>query len=760
MAGVADSGPGPSRGVLVLACDRMTIRKGVALGGAVIAAIACSRCSTSHSSRSTSPDADASIFTSDSGVPVTVTALDGGITTTLPPLPSLSNVVAVEGDDSATITFDPFDGALDYRVYPLPSDSDITVASDGSVIVKNAIYRCAGNREAAAPNVEDAGNPGSWVTTLVDGDTVGGFLRTMANATVGYVYTQPGPGLVPVYVLGESNPNADNSAYFARWEASRTKMYTTSDSVRTEMLANFARDDGIAFYVPATANGTTTQIYIDQDGVGTIFQSRYYFSDSAEAAVHPNKTAAFLALANQAPGTEPLMRVFYSNKSGWSHDELAVGQERFNRAYYQGDGLPWWSLLWAGLTGPTTLVVEALDTQCPYQGHLSPQAIPSIATTFGTNPLIHEPFVTLADMQAASATTEVFINGQAGPAWPWNGQLPNDGGLEYDATAAQITANTGAGLPLPKAIARSFVQVAPQAHPQMDFLATFPPDAAPETFTTIPCGASNCFAAYRQQSATFDQMFIDVEFQNQTEGLYAYGPVMGELWVTYGDVGADTNGKYRLTALQKPTMNTSSFLHVTMEVDSYSTARRYPQILISDQDVPVQYNLPNGHAYVIQPRGETNEWSAWPVDYQFEICNMRTWDVNNQCPDYDLYHNVGEDGGVLSLLPGDEVGEHASVDHRVTWDVFVSTQLGYLFLDGSPYACVNLPATGGVPAGPVTITWGDVLYHSAVDQDFAFHVRHLQIDTRRHFDNLGFSSGVGAPPWDESRFPCVAPITP
>jgi hypothetical protein len=45
-----------------------------------------------------------------------------------------------------------------------------------------------------------------------------------------------------------------------------------------------------------------------------------------------------------------------------------------------------------------------------------------------------------------------------------------------------------------------------------------------------------------------------------------------------------------------------------------------------------------------------------------------------------------------------------------------------------------------------------------VDNTFTFHKEHMQVEQRRHFDNLGFSSGVAAPTWDEKRFPCAAPI--
>jgi hypothetical protein len=684
-----------------------------------------------------------------------------GTKTKLPPLPTLSNVLATLDDDSAEVTFDPFDGAVDYRVYPLPSDSDITVQSDGSIVVKNGTYRCAGTRETPVPAVEDAtALPGEAINSTVE-STVGGYARTMADATLGYVYTQPGPGLVPVYALGESDPNADSTCFYARWGASRTKDYTTSTAERTSKLADLARDDGIVFYVPATADSTTTQVYVDGEGAGSAYYQRYYFPAGAEAAMHPNKVAAFPVLTAQAAGTQPLMRVFYLNRCGWSHDELVVGQQRFQRVYQQGDRLPWWSLLWSGITGPTTLVVEALDNGCPFQGHLSPSPIGAVTGYYVNAPVYHQPFLTIDQVRAASPTSEVYINGQYGAFWHWDGT----GGIPTTALLSEGV--DGGPQPVPKAIARSFISVAPNPHPKMDFFAAFSPNDPPETFTAVPCGSpdGNCFQTWREQSPTFDQMFIDVDTGPDGGGqdwlgggLYAFGPVMGELWVTYADDASDTNGKYRLTANQKATISASSFLHVTMEVDGYSTGRRYPQILISDQSAPVQYALPQGHTLVVQPRGQDGETADYPINYQLEICNMRTWDVNNQCPVYDLYH-VMDGGAIAHLSPGDELGEHASVDHRIRWDVFTSTQRMYLFLDGSPYACANLPNVG-VPNGPVTVTWGDVLYHSAVDQTFAFHAAHMQVETRRHFDNLGFSSNVPAPTWDESRFPCVAPITP
>jgi hypothetical protein len=666
----------------------------------------------------------------DSGIPV-IGQVEG-VQTKLPPLPELTNVQAVPNDDSVSITFDPVDGARDYRVYPLPSDADISTSSDGSTVIQNAIYRCAGDRETPSPTIDNGPMvPGSAIHTQVDQQKVGGYTRSKAEATLGYVYTQPADGLVPVYALGQADPQADSTCYFARWAASRVKRYTTSDSERAQFLSQFARDDGIAFYVPATADGATTQIYTDVDGVGTPWVSRYYFAEGPEANMHPNKVPAFAVRTSSGPGTTPLMRVFYGNSCGWAHDELATGQERFNRIYKQGDTQPWWSLLWTGITQPTTLVVEALDTGCPFQGHLSPASIASVTVHFGSSTLVHPPYVTIDDVRAASPTTEVFINGQHEPA------------------------------NRPRAIARSFVKAAPRPHAPMDFFATFSSNTPPESFSEMACGApgGNCLQTWRQHSATFDSIFIYAENgPTSNTGLYAFGPVLGELWVNYADTAGDTNGKFRLTANQKANMDSSNFLHVTMEVDGYSTSRRYPQILISDQDAPIQYTLDKGHTIIAQLRAQINSSIDYPVEYQLQVCNMRSWDVNNQCPVYDLYHVKDASGKTIRLAPNDEVGEHTSADHRILFDVYASTQRTYLFLDGQPYACANMPSSA-VPSGPVTVTWADVLYHSAVDHLFAFHTAHMQIDTKRHFDNLGFSSGVPPPPWDESRLPCAAPIT-
>src|SRR5207253_3105525 len=159
---------------------------------------------------------------------------------------------------------------------------------------------------------------------------------------------------------------------------------------------------------------------------------------------------AFLALAAAASGTSPLMRVFYTNQCGNAHDELVAGQARFDHVAHQGN-TPITSLLWSGLTGPTTLAIEALDSGCPFQGHLSPLPLPPTPADTPAGTITHQAFVTTAQVRAADPNGEVFINGQ------------------HD------------GEPRPKAIARSYVQVSPAAPEAWDFRDGFDTDPGPYT---------------------------------------------------------------------------------------------------------------------------------------------------------------------------------------------------------------------------------------------------------------------------------------
>jgi hypothetical protein len=616
------------------------------------------------------------------------------------------NVVADAAGGDVRIRFDPLEKAQDYRVYVLPKQGD--VAGDN---VKNATYRCAGNYEVPLAGNEDQPVPNGGAIRTRIASKVQGFTRAASDATLGYVFTTPSADRVPVYALGDPDVDSDNVAcYFARWPESRVKAYITSDDDRTKRLDQHWRDHGVAFYAPKPGAAGTTQVYLASDMTGSKSDGPLYVTPGAEydARKMAGKVIApaFAAYSTQLPGSEPLRRVYYEQACGRGHDELVAGMARFNKAYKQGSQ-PIPELHYSGIAADTTLVVEALDRPCPFQGVLSPLSRAARSDPFNGFNVDYPAFMTLDQLRQSGASGEAYINGE-GPA------------------------------STPHAIARSCVKVSPSALPKMDWRY----EGQPETYSTEK---QVTFQGWTLDSPTFDFELLSVATNE-----WGFGSMLGELWVTYGDWAADTNGKFRATPKTLATLSADKFVHATAAVDAVSSDRRYPQIWISDQKAPVQDNMMNGGTIVVQTRGGITS----PIVAEIQFCDHRVWDVNNQCPLWELLRlNDGTD----FLSPREEINGIDGVDRTILFDVYASTSRVYLFTNGLPYGCVDLPA-GKIAAGPATVTFGDVLYHSGVDLAdwYPYHLTHMHSVTSRHFSNLGFSSNVSAPTWNEMRVPCVA----
>lgn len=622
---------------------------------------------------------------------------------------ALNNLKAQIDGANVRISFDPQADAADYRVYALPKSGDIT--ADG---VKGATFRCGGGGSVPSPpNDDEKRDPTPGVTTVVNAN-VEGYMRKTEDATLGYVFTTPADDRIPVYAMGDPNIRADNTdCYEMRWPQSRKKRYVTSDSEREKLLAERWRDDGIVFYVPK-ASGDDTKVVYQHVVTSGDWGAYLYIADDAERSARKMKgateTEAFPVYASLKDGAEPLMRVYYGLTCGHGHDELAAGRARFAQAFKQG-ALPVTELHWAGLTEETTLVVEALDQACPYQGVFSPTPRPARVDPFPmSNDISYPAFETPDQLRAKSPIGELYINGQG------------------DGTK-------------PRAISRACVKVKPEPAPTMDFFFQ-----GEETFGA---GTYRNFQSYDVDSPTFATDFIAVATDQWSIGTFA-----GELWTTYSDWAADTNGKVRITPKQRATLADESFVHASMEVDIVSTARRYPQLWVSNAEAPVQANMKDKQTVVVQTIGGI----TYPVTVDLQFCDQQEWDVNNQCTYFDIQKLKGADGNTF-LSPRPEVTGWMGVDRTVRFDVYVSTSRVYLYANRQPYGCANLPA-GRLTAGPATITFGDVLYHSGVDLEkwYPFHVEKMHILTTRHFSNLGFSSGVSAPVWDESRIPCATEL--
>lgn len=628
----------------------------------------------------------------------------------------LTNVAPTVNGDTVSIDFDPVDDAVDYRVYPLPADADVTTGMDGTVTVRNAIYRCAGHRQTF-----DLQN------NLNAGDT--SLLRTRAqfswnavipdDPTLGWVYVTAGAGRSPVYALaGESSSDE------AGWQESRAKIYTTDVAERDRLLSQNYRDDGVSFYVPSAASADTKTIYRSRSLVnGGPDGYQHYFDASAMAARmndDDGPAPAFEIVRSEPPDetAKPLMAVGYENAG---HDELAVGKERFARAAHQGMG-PLFHLEWSGLKKTTTLVVEALDSGCPYQGLLA-------ASHVDAPP--HQTFSTLADVQASTASGEVFVNGQ------------------FDTPV------------LPRAIARSFVTVSPSAPGDWDWYEGFADTSAVEPSGDLP--TMNCFRCIRKQSSRFDSIFSRIDFQNGTDVL-SYGVALGQLWLAYDDTDGGTLGKAQFSALQKASISPDAarYLHVTFSTGIASTARRFPQLILSDRDPPTDDALqdPDNHTLVFQARGGPDV--TLQVVAIHGLASGTPWAVDNPDTGVKTHYltNLTDSGLPHQTSPQESPFEHAGIDRMTRFDVYVSKSRFYVMMDGDPAGCTLLPEQASF-TGSVTVTFGDVFFDEAAEPDvcmasrpYDFQHRHGCHETTRHFDELGFRSNTALPDWDEQRFPC------
>jgi hypothetical protein len=766
---------------------------------AVLCALHALGCGTKSSSQHESGEGGASglgpgtVGTSDAEAPDTSTGQieigDSG----LPDLPPLTNVVALQREDSVGIDFDPVEGAVDYRVYPLPSADQIINNGDGSLTIKNAIYRCAGLRQGydlendtndpdAGGMVRDGGlsafdMPVSWeagspIPAVPAGPGLSLYnapfnwkASTVDTPTLGHVYPTSGAGLVPVYAVAGYPMQIELG-----WRESRLKIYTTDATQRATLLSQNWRDDGIVFYVPSAAGPSTQTIYSSQNqgpwscqGCNSIQHQQYFFT-AADMAKHMSDTVppapAFQVLTAATAGTQPLMAVLYS--SDQVHTELAVGTERYNRALNQGDG-PLWHVEWAGLTGPTTLVVEALKSGCPYQGFLSAQHLEAPP---------HQTLYTLGDLQAASSTGEVFING------------------EYDDVPAS---------PVP--VARSFVQVAPQPHNPADWDWYQGFDVGTSlSATTMLVDTSNgskssmcTWLGCLEANTAFQVASYELDAPSNVP-LFTWGQFQGQLWEAFDDTGQDVTGRVRFSAIPTATVAADTYVHVAMSVNMVSDDRRYPQIIISDQPAPVDcYFQPecggngngignaNSNVMVIQPI--TGPPMRVEVEAFHGLVGGNQWNVNNQAPEHRFLDSDPDsalsDAQWAALNPGgDPPFEHAGMDRMTRFDAFVSTERLYLFMDGAPAGCTQFPGNWSMAPGPITITFGDVLYHELAPDEvcgdprvFHFANRHQCTETSRHFDDLGFKSRVAAPAapvsgpaavvgstftWNETKLPCAA----
>jgi hypothetical protein len=647
---------------------------------------------------------------------------------------SFGTVKCLQRGGNVSITVEPLDNAKDYLVYELPDDGAVVKNGTRLEGVTGATYRCAGLRAGPFVGVDgdffDKWGPGV-IQTLSKNQVVGNYTRSTEEATLGYVYVTPGDDRVPVFAAGHPS----YAIGLTETEPALHKVYTTDEAAHEERVKEGWYDAGIAFYVPARASAETRPVYAQQPQEGLL----YYFSSDEEAAFREataNETA-FPVLRSAGKEGRPLMRVFYTwdnyqGDGGPGQDTLVVGKSHFERARQQGWSLPEFDLTWSGVTKPTTLVIEALDDLCPFQGQFSSSQYPAD----GGEDENGRWTVTPEQARRSAPHRELYVNG-----------------------------HNAASSARPNVLARTFIHVEPKERVELDFMTHF--ETKPEKFTPVdtPCNDLNHGCDAGSLHAFSSQNFDVTINGSPVWGIYS---ALGEVWALVTDDGAA--GQMRMTAKKRAEMADDAYLYVVMDVNiPLITDRRYPQIVISDRpDVPLWistrgYNPedaegkaayeaaygPLGRTFLLQP------FLTYPYTLSLEVCDRTTWAVNNQCPTFDLEKK--EDG---SRFPSKMVGEGSGFEKSNRLELYASARKAYVFLDEKPFGCAELdPST--MPTGKVSVTFGSVIYHIGADWTVtetmkgSFLAEQKGTNMESHISYAGFSSGVAAPKNWPSTFPCA-----
>jgi hypothetical protein len=164
---------------------------------------------------------------------------------------------------------------------------------------------------------------------------------------------------------------------------------------------------------------------------------------------------------------------------------------------------------------------------------------------------------------------------------------------------------------------------------------------------------------------------------------------------------------------------------------------------------------------------------------ELELCDQRAWAVNNQCPAFRFEHVDPAPGASgyadgANFTPHPELLEHAQQDDSARYELYLSTKHAYVFFEGQPYGCADLanrtsvdpsgaplvPNPVAVPTGAVSVSFGEAVYHLGAEYGVyniwsPFVTAHSPAANLRHYDYFALKSGVSAPAWDETRFPCL-----
>jgi hypothetical protein len=231
------------------------------------------------------------------------------------------------------------------------------------------------------------------------------------------------------------------------------------------------------------------------------------------------------------------------------------------------------------LSGPATLVVEAIDRLCPFPGAIGqthrdvPIAGPDtkpVKATYQGAPLTYAPYLSTFPIRTADEVRaqygSLILNGQ-GPA-----AAPEDPTKGPTLGVAQPAAPNP-----PKVLARAIISVAPTNAPAPTGYALFDAFSSADPFTLLE-------ARQNTEAVILPAGFTNVQnakhYANSNWNRYTFNAEESQAWIENGelhsliaDIGQDVMSSDIF--YPKQTFKVDDYLHITFETQGDATERRY-----------------------------------------------------------------------------------------------------------------------------------------------------------------------------------------
>lgn len=441
-----------------------------------------------------------------------------------------------------------------------------------------------------------------------------------------------------------------------------------------------------------------------------------------------------------------------------------------------------------GIKAPTDFVVEAIDRLCPFPGLIAKDHHDIDVTWQEVEPAAQGVFSYVTEDEVRAKYGSLVVNGQ-GPG---------------------VRAGVAAAPNPPRVLARTVVHVVPAPNapkPTATFFDDFSDETDQPVFVKSVPGVGNGFQAADNgqlwQSSKWSIYSYGSEHTTNAAGVITentFRPFItrGALHMVLADWSTDVFSSAIAYPRQVVHPSSTSYVHVTYEVESNATDRRYWNLFLCGPDTAGQTFNAAGemlgniiqtpfffNADGVDP--SANGWNCLQV-YVFDGSPF-TLPPTDTAPESDLHVmvnlpdkpartsvvNVSPDQ-YLATYPGQTnlaapswfrqqsngklgrpvMDDKLTVGSRVHYDLWIRRDRVVLFVDGEQRLCNDFPSVA-LTMPEAALGFGQVLYHSSAERiliNASYWVRDGQqfilkdapFADSRSWDNLGFEEGVAAIP--------------